>query len=160
MTLQFDPNTAPGPKAKLWATYIPDRSPKFKPHTNIGQAKNAIGYGCDWGQGAKGRPAIMYQWANEQWVEVDRFDASPLCDHCGQDYKTRPHTVTHDNPAYNRVDCRLHRLHESGISPVWKKPRVCSVCYHTHFDRYNKNLTHRIPVDQVGLVDRPEGMNQ
>lgn len=37
----FDPNNV---KPKIWATYIPSRSPQFKIHNGKGQAINALKY--------------------------------------------------------------------------------------------------------------------
>ena len=50
----------PGPPKKLWASYIPDRKPQWKYHTNVGQAKSAIGIRIsDSGYGFRTKNNIM-----------------------------------------------------------------------------------------------------
>lgn len=62
-----------------WATWIPDRRPEFKVHSDLGKAKNAIGMEVS-GRNAKirrardGKPeypirgGVLYQLAEGKWV--------------------------------------------------------------------------------------------
>jgi hypothetical protein len=61
-----------------WMTWIPDRLPQFKVHTDLGKAKAALGY--DTGDvitlddGTTDRPirgGVLYKLQNEKWVAVD-----------------------------------------------------------------------------------------
>lgn len=72
--MAFDPNkeTAKG----LWATYIPNRSPAFKVHTNRGHATSAIKCKAHWGEGCielLSDEIKLYRRtsAAEQWQEVE-----------------------------------------------------------------------------------------
>jgi hypothetical protein len=78
----FDPNNlSTGNNRKLnydylWATYIPDRSPKFKIHGRRGQATSAVKYRNHWqGRGdayviEEGVKLYHRETAESLWVEV------------------------------------------------------------------------------------------
>lgn len=60
----FDPNNKQ-PRAAEWATFVPDRKPKFKTYVDRGHALNAFQYRDN---------AILYKWSAKsgEWVEVFR----------------------------------------------------------------------------------------
>lgn len=77
--MDFDPNADYGPPtAPVWATYVPDRSPRFKTYTNRGHALNAFQYV---------KSAVLYRREDDQWVEVERYDrrGEHPCASCGRD---------------------------------------------------------------------------
>src|SRR4051794_8843876 len=86
--INFDPNARTFKKRQhVYATYIPDRSPAFKTHWNLGQAKNAITY--------MQRPAgaIMYRLVDDQWVECfkmnpDDYHIPEHCTNCWADMRS------------------------------------------------------------------------
>lgn len=74
----LDKFVPPGKKPPIpeWATYIPDRTPAFKIHKQRSHARNAVG----------NRESILYQYINDQWVEILRNEPSKgprNCDKCG-----------------------------------------------------------------------------
>lgn len=61
----------PEVKPKNFQTYIPTRNPKWKPHTNIGQAKNAIIQKISYsGSGGFYNGSSTVTEAMEVWVKV------------------------------------------------------------------------------------------
>lgn len=84
--MSFDPNALEGPKQPEWATYIDDRRPKFKMHSNRGKALNAASYAS--------RQVQIFRWDFEdsKWIEVfngkvtgswARGTSKDTCDRCG-----------------------------------------------------------------------------
>lgn len=53
------------PKIMPYLTLIPNRNPRQKQHTDLGQAKKAILYRLD--QGATIVDARIYRWSNHGW---------------------------------------------------------------------------------------------
>lgn len=56
---EFDPNASF--KGNVWATFVPERSPTFRTHTNRGHALNAVSH-ADY--------AILYKLGSQGWVKV------------------------------------------------------------------------------------------
>lgn len=79
------PQVLPGKREPEWATLIPDRSPEFKIHTSLGQAKNAMTVqyrDYAFRNHAMGfeTPVALYQWDSnaEQWRLRVEFKAGDL----------------------------------------------------------------------------------
>lgn len=79
--MTFDPNTPSNDKGRklnydyLWATYIPDRTPKFKIHGIRGQAISAVKYRSRWStmENRINDPGVkLYKrdTVDSPWVEV------------------------------------------------------------------------------------------
>ncbi len=51
------------PKADIWATYIPERSPMWKVAASESEARKATTY--------EDRPYMLYQLVENAWVKVD-----------------------------------------------------------------------------------------
>lgn len=84
MLIDFDPNETNKPQAPQWATYFPDRRPKFKVHSNRGHAINAF----------QGRyTGVLYEWHEGTWVDqlqIYRDGRPKTCPKCSKDlYCTR-----------------------------------------------------------------------
>lgn len=82
--MSFDPNTLPDSARPEWATYIQQRSPKFKTHANRGQALQAAAY--------YSRTCQIFHWdfEKDEWAEVwngvvdDRsVTRGERCERCG-----------------------------------------------------------------------------
>lgn len=79
MAMTFNPNDKQ-PKAIEWATYIPNRKPKFKTHKGKGQALNAFTYRSN---------AILYKYNFDkgEWIEIYRVEDKQkpeTCAHCSK----------------------------------------------------------------------------
>jgi hypothetical protein len=76
--MDFNPNNLNAPEAPIWATYVPERRPKFKSHTQRSHALGAFQYR---------RNVILYKFIDSEWVEVYRIenghDDVMSCDRCG-----------------------------------------------------------------------------
>lgn len=64
--LSFDPNQKP---AKVWATYIPYRSPSWKLYSNRGGAISAMAVG-GYRSWRSSRAAALFFFDGEKWVRV------------------------------------------------------------------------------------------
>lgn len=53
-------------KSMVYATEIPSRSPKFKAHAKLGQAKQAVSVRLSWGRGTDCEVKV-YQFVNGDW---------------------------------------------------------------------------------------------
>lgn len=88
MLIDFDPNETNKPQAPQWATYFPDRAPKFKVHTHRGHALNAF---------QERSTGILYEYLDNKWIERiqlsgDRRPSS--CGRCGREcYPSRKFTI-------------------------------------------------------------------
>jgi hypothetical protein len=81
----FDPNTLGATKRPEWATYIQDRRPHFKTHSDRGKALQAASY--------YSRPTqiFRYNFEDEKWIEVfngvvpkyGRGERPQTCERCG-----------------------------------------------------------------------------
>lgn len=60
------PRPAPG-----WATEIRGRSPHFKQHGTLGQARAAVRYRM-WSGIPRG--GVIFQWDGSEWVEYERVE--------------------------------------------------------------------------------------
>lgn len=76
--MKFNPNDL-NKVSKVWGTYIPDRSPSFKAHTNRGLAVSALKYRDEYkivkggiAYGTKVIPEECTLWKHNgtEWVEV------------------------------------------------------------------------------------------
>jgi hypothetical protein len=83
---EFDPNNR-DKGAPPWASYCPNRSPKFKTHGNRGFAINSIhnhGYG------------VLYKFEDGRWVETARIESRAFkktrCDACSGNLLTKDET--------------------------------------------------------------------
>lgn len=74
----FNPN-ATRPQYDF-ATYIPDRRPQFKAHRKVNHARAAMTYHTRY-HGCGG--AILYQWLNGRWEEIERDEFEKNCHVCG-----------------------------------------------------------------------------
>ena len=127
MRMHFDPNLKHKPVVPPYATYIQNRSPQFKIHTNVGHAKNAIN--------GSGR-GIIYQLIDGEWVEIDRHEPQTQCAHCEQPFQRSGWR-------------RSYTLYKHPATPAYKKPEVCEDCYYEHFISSAKNpIAHKF----CGLV--------
>lgn len=116
---EFDPNGKGDKQLKLWASYIPNRSPKFKVHKTEGHAKNALAY--YWPH----REGIMYESVDGEWVERDRAVFPTTCVTCdGPLSPRRYYRHGHDLP-------RAFLSNEQKDLPAYKKPRECDDCNET-----------------------------
>lgn len=61
ITPEFTPPAFKPPKIPEWATYIPERSPKFKAHNDRGKAINACNYMSQ-------RDAWLYRLFDGKWI--------------------------------------------------------------------------------------------
>ncbi len=86
----FDPNTLPEKTRPEWATYIGSRRPKFKQHSNRGQALNAAAY--------YPRSCQIFRWDfdKSEWVEVWNgvvndigVSKGEICERCHKSTMTR-----------------------------------------------------------------------
>jgi hypothetical protein len=105
MTLEFDPNKNKKPEYN-WATYVPDRHPKFKAHRHKGHAKNAFQYRDQ---------IILYKWNEDTqlWDEIYQVDGYPnecyKCKKPGTTYYSGKrgvylHTIWHPNKEFKRIE--------------------------------------------------------
>jgi hypothetical protein len=66
---------APRPKAMPeWATEFQDRTPKFKVHNGLGQARSAFAHGYY----RQARRGLLLHWTGEEWeVVLDTTEGLP-----------------------------------------------------------------------------------
>lgn len=114
--MKFNPNLPAKTKQFFWATFIPDRAPKFKMYSQRGHALNSFQYRED---------GILYEWdaEREEWTEVYRLTAkqkSTHCENCGE--------VTQDS---HRLlgGSYLNRGHHVWIDKETDFPRLIWACY-------------------------------
>lgn len=79
--MEFNPNKPGITKEFFWATYIPNRRPKFKLHSNRGHALNAVKYEIR-------HDSILYKWSSleREWIEcfrLENYTKPSTCDQCG-----------------------------------------------------------------------------
>lgn len=70
--MKSNPNSI---KTKIWSTYIPSRSPKFKIHNCMGHAVNALKYRAVYTDNYKKKSISeenkLYKFIDSEWVELD-----------------------------------------------------------------------------------------
>ena len=77
MTLKFAP--PPAPSVPEWATYVWDRHPKFKVHSEKRYADAAVKRKSPWSWDKEIlRGGIIYHLENGEWVEVERIPGRGL----------------------------------------------------------------------------------
>ena len=94
----------PSPEAYKYTSYIEDRSPKYKVHRNIGQAKNAVLYQVHgWPRGG-----VIFEFIDGEWKEIFSYEPDFSCVLCGGDVRQRPGiAVGYSWPTiYNKDDKR------------------------------------------------------
>lgn len=129
--MAFDPNKPefnPNKPTPEWATYLEGRRPKFKIHTNLGNAKNALNVKYPHEGG------IIYQWVDGQWEEWDRSVIPENCPWCDKPFKDA-------TSIYLSTPCTVSKAKFS-----YKTPVVCWKCYGDVFSFYAK--------DQLGQRDK------
>lgn len=134
MSMDFDPNAA---KAKLpWATYVPNRSPKFKMHKQRGHALSANYY----------NNYILYKWDSntDRWEEVYRLedwtpptkDSDTRCDQCGGSLPTYGEYYAKDSAYYQMQHYKdrilYHHEWARKNDKIVDPPRMVTLCQTCH----------------------------
>ena len=111
--IQFDPNTQ---QIGKYASYIPNRRPKFKVHKNKGHASNAISY-TGWGLPREG---ILYENIGGQWLEYFRWELPKECARCNE-----PITLNVAHKDRPQLDPQRYQHNKK----VYEAAIICGDCY-------------------------------
>ena len=99
----FNPNAVSNGN---WATYIPNRHPRFKVHVKRSHATSALGVKFPYCSG------VLYERVDGEWIERDRMEAPKECAVCEKIV-----------PSWGKRVVRL------GLRPAYKNPVACDECY-------------------------------
>jgi hypothetical protein len=106
----LEPRRVPEPPKRrepTHATYIPDRRPQWKYHTNIGQAKNACSY--------MRRESYLYEIVDGNLVELYHITPS------GNGWKWGPDDMPWRNTAGEKKKARAQKIRELESKINWHK---------------------------------------
>lgn len=126
-----------------WATFCDVRKPKFKVHSTLGQAKNAIGV-------KKPHSAIqLLHFEEGEWRVQWEYTLSIYCDRCHGSFNN-----TYGYPTRNLP-------HREFREPVMDSEVICDLCYYAESDLISKaRQEERDRQEYNRLKTKFEGMHE
>jgi hypothetical protein len=115
--LDFNPNTPAKTKHYFWATFIPDRHPKFKMYSQRGHALASLQYRDK---------AIIFKWDQDkdEWVEKFRREKSPN----PKDYCNGCDTYLVNTSPYSGQSYNIGNLYWRGDDDNLHQVTLCYKC--------------------------------
>lgn len=101
-----------------WASYVADRKPQFKVHSNRGQAKNAVMYQLRNGP----RGGVIYHLEKGEWVVSFVYEQDWNCWVCGEEITDR-NDISQVSYKWKREQTRYvhYERRTAGRGACWQK---------------------------------------
>ena len=111
------------PQLPPYATYVEDRSPKFKTHTTIGNAHGAVVAHYP------SNNVWVYELGPDGWKVIEEYLVPDACAYCGGGWEY----VSYGNRTYSGK----YRPWGERHLKEYEKPIICRACYRKTVDEYN-----------------------